>query len=162
MTAPATLEELRTSDANFPHEALIGCQTALILFAAGFYGKQDAFWIAEAGLQGTCVDSDETRLLEMREVYPEGWQFLTGDAYEFASGPWSWRRWDVVTLDPWTQDFARCADNIQAWCRLARTAVIIGTGTETILCPPDGWRVAQVRQRSTYAGGVFWTLLERV
>lgn len=160
MTAPATLEELRTSDANFPHEALIGCQTALILFAAGFYGKQDAFWIADAGLHGTCVDLDESKLLEMREVYPGDWEWQLMDAYDFADR--TERQWDVVVLDPWTQDFTRCADNIQAWCRLARTAVIIGTGVETVLTPPDGWKMSQVRQRSTYAGGVFWTVLERV
>jgi hypothetical protein len=71
------------------------------------------------------------------------------------------RDWGVVTLDPWTNQFQRCADNLQAWCWLARHAVVLGTGHSTDVTAPAGWRVADVRKRSEYDGGVFWTVLER-
>lgn len=164
VTAPASLEQIRDADdQGFPQEVLVGCESALVLFAAGFYGRQDAFWIAEAGLKATCVDVDGERLQVMRAIYPEGWEFVEVDAYEYAELSWRMHRvWDVVTADPYTNHFTVCADNIDGWCRLARRAVILGTGVDTSVTVPPGWRVESVWQRSTYKGGVWWTVLERL
>lgn len=157
MSAPTSLEELRDQDQNFPHDIVVGHETALVLFAAGFYGRQDAFWIAEAGLAATCVDSDGDRLADMIRLYPQEWEFVRMDAYEFARS--AVNQWDVVTLDPFTNEFQRCADNVTAWCRLADHAVVLGTGTATRLAVPVGWRRESRRRRSDYDGGVYWTVL---
>lgn len=149
-----------TDDMNFPHAILAGCETALVVFAAHFRGVQDAYWIAEAGLTATCVDMDRQKLEDMEPMYPSDWEFVEADAYEWAVQPG--RQWDVVTLDPWSGQFQRCADNISAWCRLARHAVVLGTGLSTDVEAPTGWTVTDRRRRSDYDGGVFWTVLERV
>lgn len=153
-----SLETLRDDDQNFPHHVLEGQETALCLFAAGFYGRQDAFWVADAGLTGTCVDEDATLLGVMSRMYPEDWQFLRFDAYGFPAT--TDRQWDVVTLDPWTNQFQRCADHLGHWCRLAKHAVILGTGWNTNVVAPPGWKVSEVRKRSDYDRGVFWTVIQ--
>lgn len=144
-------------DMNYPHSVLVGCETALVVFCAAFRGYQDAWWIAEAGLRATCVDNDRAKLDEMGAIYPKDWEWLCLDAYEGNPD----RTWDVVSLDPWSNQFTRCADMIGTWCKLARHAVILGTGVDTIVRAPAGWVVSERRKRSAYDGGVFWTVLER-
>lgn len=163
LTIPKSLEDVRADDQSFPHDVLVGCKTALALFSANFYGRQDAFWLAEAGLGTTCVDVDGERLEAMAAIYPAGWEFVECDAYEYAELSWRMhRQWDVVTADPYTNHFTICADNVDSWCKVARRAVILGTGVDTSVTAPPGWRIASVRKRSTYDGGVWWTCLERV
>lgn len=161
MIGPATLEAIRSEPEGiaYPCDMLIGCKDALVLFAAGFHGKQDAFWIAEAGLAATCVDNDAQKLLEMRHVYPIAWEFITDDAFEYIAT--IDRRWDVVSVDCPSGAFDRCADLIGDWCRLARHAVVLGTGPDTPLEAPDGWTVTDRRHRSDYDRGVYWAVLER-
>lgn len=159
VSGPATLEQLQEYDQNFPHDILIGHKTALVVFAAGFHGRQDAVWVKAAGLRATCVDTDADKLTEMEAMYPPDWEWVPMDAFEFAA--LSRRKWDVVTLDPWTNQFTDCADALPTWCRLARHAVIIGTGRDTLLDVPDGWETSGRRQRSDYDGGVYWSILER-
>lgn len=146
-------------DQNFPHHALQGCDSALVMFCAAFGGNQDARWVRDAGLTATCIDLDQPKLHAMANSYPKDWRFLCGDVYEFPASTTD--MWDVVTLDPFTNQFDRCAGMIDDWCRLARHAVVIGTGAETIVEAPDGWEVTGTYQRSTYDGGVYWTLVER-
>lgn len=156
----ATLAELRADSHPYPTACLVGCETALVLFAAWFQGRQDAAWIAEAGLRATCVDVDEHKLAEMRPLYPRDWEFVHADAFRYA--PTTDRQWDVVTADPWTNDFDRCADSIGDFCRVARKAVILATGVSTVLNVPAGWSVSEVVRRSSFDGGVYWTVLERM
>lgn len=158
MIAPETLEDLKTDDGNYPHGILVGCDTALVVFAAGFLGQQDAVWIADAGLRATLVDENKVKLDYMRGLYPDDWVYLCEDAYRF--GETTDDEWDIVSLDPWTNQFDRCADMIATWCRLARHAVVLGTGRDTVVRPPAGWSVTDTRQRSDYDGGVWWTILE--
>lgn len=164
IAAPATLEEIRDEEAgaSYPCDVLAGCRTALVVFAAGFFGRQDAYWVAEANLRATCIDVDADRLDAMAAVYPTGWDFLEADAYVWA--PRQTGRWDVVSVDCPTGHFERCADLLPTWCRLAGHAVVLGTGPnhETLVIP-EGWRLAEVRRRSNYVvGGVWWAVLERV
>ena len=156
----ATLAELRADSHPYPSEWLIGCETALVLFAAWFQGRQDAAWIAEAGLQATCVDVDEAKIAEMLPLYPSDWEFVVADAFWYAAI--ANREWDVVTADPWTNDFDRCADHLPDFCRIAKHAVVLATGVNTVVAAPAGWRAAARFRRSSYDGGVFWTVLERV
>ncbi len=149
-----------TDPMNFPLELLAEGETALVLFAAGFHGVQDAYWIKEAGMDATCVDSDPVKLAEMAPLYPESWEFVISDAYNFALQGTDRRQWDIVTADPWTQDMDKCARFISEWCRLARKAVVLGTKTDTYVDAPAGWKVISTEKRSDYDGGVYWTILE--
>jgi hypothetical protein len=157
-----TLEQVRagSSPALYPCVVLEGCETALVLFAAAFYGQQDAIWIAEAGMSATCVDLDAARLAEMSSMYPSDWEYVTGDVFDFA---WAAQdRWSVVSIDCPSNLFDKCADWIDTWCRLARKAVILGTGVGTEVDPPPGWTITEVLPRSSFQGGVYWTVVERL
>jgi hypothetical protein len=160
MTAPASLADVRDLHAgvSYPGHVLEGCETALLFFCAHWHGRQDAYWIADAGLVGTCVDENAERLAEMEAIYPVGWEFIVADAYEFPNTTKA--QWDIVSLDPWTNQFQACADLLPDWCSLARRAVILGSGYDTTIVAPDGWKVADVRKRSDHNGGVYWTVLE--
>ena len=161
MTAPATLDDIRDlhSGVTYPGHLMEGCETALLLFCAHWHGRQDAYWIADAGLVGTCVDVDGEKLAEMQAIYPAGWHYVEADVFEFPVTNRG-QQWDVVSLDPWTNQFNSCALHIDLWCSLARKLVVIGTGHDTKIEPPDGWRITDVRKRSDYNGGVYWTVLE--
>lgn len=128
------------------------------MFCAAFHGRQDALWIADAGLDATCVDTDGDKLAEMEAVYPDGWEFVTGDAFNYAAA--AKRQWDVVSLDPFSALFQRVADELPLWCSRARRAVLLGTGVGTKVEAPDGWRVTEVLERSGFQGGVYWTVLQ--
>jgi hypothetical protein len=146
--------------AVFPSQALSECSTALCLFSAAWHGRQDAYWVSKRGLTAKCIDIDQGRLDEMRSMYPAGWTFGCTDAFLWArlvsQGPPSF---DVVTLDPFTNHFDRCADMLETWCGLARNVVILGMD-ERDLDAPDGWQIVNRIQRSKYGGGVYWVVLE--
>jgi hypothetical protein len=156
-----TLDDVRAGAAPnlYPRHALVGCTDALVLFAAAFHGQQDAVWMAEAGVVATCVDTDQVKLAEMKDAYPTDWAYETADAFEFAIAAANWR-WDVVSLDPPSNLFGRCAKLLPIWCRLARRVVILGTGKDTVIDEPEGWKVSACVRRSNFLGGVYWTVLE--
>lgn len=158
------LEDLR-DDANgktYPRQALRVARRALVLFAAGFLGRQDAFWIADAGMHATCVDMDATKLRLMETLYPPTWQFVESDAFLFAETEHGLARtWDVVSLDPPTNLFDDCASELPLWCALADQTVVMGVGRDTEWKNPDGWYTADVRERSRFQGGVYWAVLRR-
>ena len=160
VTAPRTLDDVCDLHAgvSYPGHLLEGCATALLLFCAHWHGRQDAYWIADAGMRGTCIDANPDKLVEMMAVYPVDWTFKNADVYEYAEH--ARQQWDVVSLDPWTNQFQECADRIDLWCSLARRLVILGTGHDTKVNPPDGWRITEVTKRSDHNGGVYWTCLE--
>lgn len=160
MSAPATLDAIRAvaEPALYPTHLLAGCDTALIAFCAGFFGRQDGIFIVDAGLNATCIDSDADFLRRMERLYPADWEFVDDDAYEYAAH--TDRQWDVVSVDCPTGHFQRCADLVQTWCRAATRAVVLGTGHDTALSPPEGWCVTETLHRSDYRGGVFWSVLE--
>ena len=159
--APTTLEDVRDRYGReiFPTWVLDDCKRALILFAAGFHGKQDAFWIAEAGIRATCVDTDVKRLREMIPLYPKTWTFRNMDAYEYARtcAP----GYDLVTLDPWSGQMQDVADALPLWCKAAGKTVVLGTLHNTSVEAPDGWGIAERLYRSSNFGGVYWTVLTR-
>ena len=162
MSAPATLDAIRDEAGRdlYPLRALEGCETALVLFAAGFHGRQDAYWIAEAGILGTCVDHDADKLGEMAAVYPPGWTFVPADVYEYAEA--TGEMWDVVSIDCPSNHFERCAALVPLWCDLARSAVIVGASLDSWrkLNPPVGWQASELRLRSSFQGGTYWAVLE--
>ena len=133
-----------------------GCKTALCLFSAMWHGQQDVYWLAKAGLTGTCVDLNGGKLTEMEAVYPAGWEFVNADVFDYVDG--QQRRWDVATLDPWTGDFERCASMLPVWTALARKVVVLGHGNYRLREPeaPDGWHLADRFKRSDFKGGIWW------
>lgn len=163
MKAPETLDEIRDegSGASFPCELLVGNETALALFAAGFFGRQDGYWIADAGLTATCIDTDADRLDAMAAVYPTDWDFIQADVYKWV--PKAVGQWDVVSVDCPTGHFDQCAEMLPEFCRLARRVVVLGADKNgQSLQPPAGWEMTGFRHRSDYVeGGVFWSVVER-
>lgn len=158
--APSSLAEVcdLESGVSYPGAAIRGHETALCLFCAAWHGRQDAYWLADAGLRTTCVDFDEGRLREMHDIYPDDWEFLVGDAFD--TKHWRNMQWDVVSLDPFSNLFDRCAENLPLWCSLANHVVILGMDDRPLEAP-DGWRITDRRKRSDYLGGVYWVVLER-
>ena len=141
-----------------------GCETALCLFSAEWLGKQDVYWLAKAGLQGTCIDLNGDKLRQMEEIYPRGWKFVEADAYEFAQESLErGLRWDVLNLDPWTGQFDQCAKLIDTWTTLARKVVVLGHGNYRLTPPeaPEGWTLAQTIKRSDFKGHVDWLVFTR-
>jgi hypothetical protein len=163
--AVATFDEIENlyCGSVYPNIRLFApeAETALCLFCAEWLGMQDAYWVAKAGLKGTCVDLQGDKLEQMRAVYPEGWEYVEDDAYAFVEH--TDRQWDVVTLDPWTGQFQRCADLIGTWTTLARQCVVLGHGYYRLTPPeaPEGWTLATTIKRSDYKGGVNWLVFTR-
>lgn len=153
-----TLDAVRSEHEGqvFPRHLLDRCQDALVLFAAGFDGRQDAYWVNEAGVDATCVD---IRTLDrMRQLYPATWEFVQGEAFAFARA--TERQWDLVTVDCPSGMFALCAEHVALFCHLARVAVVLGNGLGVKVTPPAGWKVTEKRRRSNFRGGVYWLVLE--
>lgn len=141
-----------------------GCETALCLFCAEWLGRQDAYWIAQHGMTGTCVDLSGEKLERMAELYPVGWEFHTADVYDFtAEALKSGAQWDVLTLDPWTGQFERCADLLPTWTTLARKVVVLGHGNYRLPVPPapSGWTHSLSIKRSDFKGGIYWLVYTR-
>lgn len=156
-----TLEAVRASASPdlYPRHLLPGCESALVLFAAAWHGKQDAVWMAEAGLAATCVDVDAAKLDEMAGAYPDGWEYVVSDVFEYVLR--TERKWDVVSIDCPTNLFERCAELLPLWCRVARKAVVLGCGAGTMVVVPEGWSTGARLHRSNFNGGVCWAVLER-
>lgn len=152
-----TLNEIRRERGPYPSKLLRGCENALILFAAGFHGEHDGIYVHDAGMTATCVDVNETLLSEMRDVYPPDWEWVLGDAYNFALK--TNRTWDIVSVDPPSNGFLLCGHLMPLWCRLARKAVIVATGWEQEVTVPEGWKFKEVIHRSSFLGGVYWTVV---
>lgn len=161
---PTSMDEVRQQTGpNFPILALPQGGTALAMFCANFWGQNDVIHLADAGMHCTLVDINEERLDEMRDIYPDDWEYHTADAWEFANDAGD-RRWDVVTVDPWTAQMDAALESIDLWCSLANKAVIIGNrlvdyGVIPPYLPtiPEGWD-STVLQRN---GRVGWLVVTR-
>lgn len=84
---PSTFDEISDPSYGklFPRWLLRGCDSALMLFAAGFYGRNDCYWVAQAELMAECVDMDTEKLRAMAMLYPPTWGFFHGDAFAYAA-----------------------------------------------------------------------------
>lgn len=148
------------ADAAYPVDTLEGCADALLLFAAGFLGRQDGIHIADAGMTAVCVDYRRELLHAMAAIYPHDWQFVQGDVYALVDRG-ELPEADVVSVDCPSGHFQICADLIDKWCALARRSVVLGTGAAVEVFPPYGWSVTGRHRRSSFAGGTFWVVLTR-
>ena len=176
-----TLAEIRSAASadTFPVDRLVGLRTAGAFFCGAFLGRQDVVHLSDAGLTVEAFDIDAAKVAEMRAAYPGTVQLHVADAYAVAANYGRIGiKYDVVTVDPWTNEIPRALDLLQAWCRLASAYVVIGVsavwfdalmidrtaeGVQVWLegrFPELAWRVAELRQRSTHMGGIWWAVLE--
>lgn len=154
---PTSLKALRDpSDMSFPTGTIIGYETALVLFAQAWYGKQDAVYVAQAGLRATCVDYRDHNFAAMRDLYADDWEFVQADAYQFIQE--TDRQWDVVTVDCPSGHFQQCADLLPRFGEIARHVIVLGTGVGTEFMAPRGWVWAEEHERSKMYGGVYWSV----
>lgn len=131
----------------------------LAIFAAGFLGWNDAVHFARAGLTCGCVDTDEEKLLEMKDIYPDGWSFYAMDAWDFAErAAYEERQWDVVTVDPFFDTMAeRAAKSLPLWVSLTRRILTLTVKTSWNLSIPLGCK-GSIFPRS---GDVAWLVVKR-
>lgn len=152
-----SLEGLRKKAGPYPTDKLQGCETALLLFGAGFLGMNDAIHVADAGMHGTVVDTDREMLERMLPLYPADWVFVEGDAWWFAEHIGA--SFDVVSVDCFTGDAElKAHQTIGRWCSMASRLV---TMTKTRSTPPVsvlGWESSLMRR----SGRADWLVLERL
>jgi hypothetical protein len=155
------LDRISEQARPYPADMLRPHRTGLCLFAAAYLGHNDAIHMARKDMVVTCVDTDRRRLSEMSHLYPDDWQFVAADAWEFAKQARRDRlEWDFVSVDTFTGDATdRSMESLELWCSLARKAVTAtfavksGTGWAS----PAGWRVS-LFPRSDLAS---WLVLRR-
>lgn len=153
-----TLEPISRQARPYPAHLLPDGGTALALFSAAFLGHNDVIHFARKNMTATCVDIDCGRLDEMRGLYPEGWEWLPGDAWEIAETLRDdGRVFDAVSVDTFTGDATRRSIRaLDLWCSLAARMVTC-THTGEPYLPPDGWNASLYPR----AANVNWLVLTR-
>ncbi len=178
--APATLADvLREADsASFPSAEIRGATSAACFFAAAFHGRNDAVFLADAGVSDVlCVDVDALRLAQMREIYPADWRFVVGDAYTAAQDMRArGEKVDVVIADAWQSDADRALEALPVWIAIARKCVLVTVTKDWLdarrLAPDaaavEAWlrerhgapiRAESLHFRAGWTGGVWWLVL---
>lgn len=158
-----TLEHVAMEARPYPTHLLEGCETGLVLFAAAFFGHNDAIHFAEAGVRTTCVDVDTDRLGEMGQLYPDDWMFIPEDAWKFAEWAHGYNQkpiYDAVSVDTFTGDVMhRSLASLDLWCSLARKVVTVTIVPEDVeeLNVPEGWESSLYPRSSR----VSWLVLTR-
>jgi hypothetical protein len=169
---PANLSEIRHRPSRlvFPTDLLPEQRTALLLFCAGFYGRNDGIHVWDAGIRQVIgVDSDELKLQVMANLYP-GWLFIGADVYAWADGARARALLsDIVIVDCQVNQSERCYELIPDWCSLANNVVVLGTQPETIQAhglqtlrselTPEGWHITRLTKRND--AGSHWLTLQR-
>lgn len=149
-----------SSDARlFPVHLLREGDTGLCLFAAAFLGVNDAIHMARMNMTATCVDIDGKRLREMEGMYPDDWEFVHSDAWQFAvQARADGREWDTVSVDTFTGSVSDLAlASLEMWCLLATRTVVITLPHLARYHTPAGWQAATMN-RSELAS---WLILTR-
>ena len=156
LTGP--LEPISRDAREYPAYHLPAGGTGLCLFAARFFGVNDAIHMARAEMDMTLVDVSD-RVVEMARMY--GASSYQGDAWEFARAA---RRdgfmWDAVSVDTYTGDVCRLSlDSLELWCSLAHDVVTATHVDGMEYTVPDGW-TDELFQRNP-RGGINWLVLTR-
>jgi len=150
------LEGISRNAGPYPAELLRDGGQGLCLFAARFYGANDAIHMARAGMELTLVDTSE-RVIEMADMYD---MFaVQGDAWECAE---EWRaqgeQWDAVSVDCYTGDAnTRALGDLDLWCSLARELVTVTHVTGQTYTVPEGWNDELFVRKER--GGINWLVL---
>jgi len=154
----APLDALWRDAAPYPAHLLRQGGEGLCLFAARFFGTNDAIHMARAGMGLTLVDISE-RVVEMAGMY--GCAAHQMDAWEFAEAARdAGDQWDAVSVDTYTGDATtRSLSDLELWCSLARDVVTCTHVNGQPYRVPNGWTDDRMERRSR--GGVNWLVLTR-
>lgn len=182
MTAAAILADANPS--TFPTDLLVGAESAIAFYGAGFLGRNDVIHLWNARLPDVAViDTDEGKLMEMARLYERPtWLWRPVDAVETA------REWaasgvkvDIVTVDPWTAGTRESLYRLPLWLSLTKRALVIGVCADwfaglhldATLEAFNGWRegthwngeptppaATRLVKRSDYRGGTYWAVFE--
>ena len=156
--APVVLDgrlgELAAEARVYPVHLLRDGGEGLCLFAARFWGVNDAIHMKRNNMAVTLVDTSE-RVLEMGEIYE--CRAYVQDAWEFAEA--ESRQWDAVCCDTFTGDpMTRSLNSLELWCSLARDVVTVTHTPHAPYVVPDGWNGWLFPRNDR----VNWLVLERV
>jgi hypothetical protein len=156
LTGP--LEAISREARVYPAHLLAAGGTGLCLFAARFYGVNDAVHMARNEMELTLVDTSD-RVLEMAAMY--GCTGHQADAWVFAERARDLgETWDAVSVDTYTGDAAkRSMESLDLWCSLARDVVTATHVDGMAYTVPDGW--SDVLFPRNPRGGVNWLVLTR-
>jgi hypothetical protein len=156
---PETFDNLNRNAQPYPAFLLPDEGSALCLFAAGFWGWNDAIHMVRKGLTCDFVDTDGNKLWEMLTLMPEGHAFHVEDSWAFASrAAHDGREWDVVSVDPFMGDAAeRSWETLYLWLMIARKMVTLTVKTDTQLNVPEEWN-PQIFPRNDR---VAWLVMQR-
>ena len=143
--APVVLDgrlgEISAEARVYPAHLLREGGTGLCLFAARFYGVNDAIHMRRNQMALDLVDTSE-RVYEMSGIYGDNTTSIVWDAWEYAEqAREAGQMWDAVSCDTFTGDpMTRSLASLDLWCSLARDVVTV---THTPGAPweaPDGWK----------------------
>ncbi len=159
VVSDSTIERIADEAQPYPAQYLEGLETALCLFGAAFEGRNDAVHMWEYGIRTNVVDVDFGALSKMRRLYPDDWQFVNVDAWEYAEAA---RReelvFDVVSVDTFTGNAElRSLASLELWTSIAGYLVTLTATPGHPFDVPDGWLVS----RHWRAPGVYWLCLRR-
>ena len=158
VTLSGPLSDVSKDARAYPVHLLRQGGSGLCLFAARFYGINDAIHMKRNEMSLTLVDV-APRVLEMRIMYECA--AVQTDAWEFAE--WSrdqGEQWDAVSVDTYTGDATtRSLGDLELWCSLARDVVTCTHVTGQPYTVPEGWRDWLFERNPR--GGINWLVLER-
>lgn len=158
VTLSGPLSRVSKEARAYPVHLLREGGTGLCLFAARFYGINDAIHMARNEMSLTLVDISE-RVVEMAQMYGafphvgDAWEYAETMAAELAT-------WDAVSVDTYTGDATtRSLSDLELWCALARDVVTCTHVTGQPYTVPEGWRHWLFDRNPKH--GVNWLVLER-
>lgn len=159
MTATAlSIQQIQQQARVYPGYLLPRGGTALSLFASGYHGWNDCVHFLRHNMTCDCVDLDETKLEQMRAVYPDDWTFTVADAWQFAEEMADGGAvWDVVSVDTFLGEATeRSLASLDLWTSLARFLVTMTVPLGFEAVAPEGWS-SFVFRRSVRAA---WLVLQ--
>jgi hypothetical protein len=159
---PKSLKQLREANAHFPFPRYVlqTCDNALMLFCAGFYGKNDCVWVEEAGITNvTAVDIDQDKVNVMKSLYPDEWEFLVEDVYSFTAKATSkGLEYTLVVADVPLTQFESSRPWYKHWCLLSTKYVLITAEANAFVRAghlPRDWKVKAVINRTSQSSWLF-------
>jgi hypothetical protein len=141
--APVVLDgrlgEISAEARVYPAHLLREGGRGLCLFAARFWGVNDAIHMKRQNMEMSLVDTSP-RVIEMAELYE--CSGALDDAWEFAEFMRSeGAEWDAVSCDTFTGDpMTRSLASLELWTSLARDVVTVTHTPHAPYTVPDGWK----------------------
>lgn len=112
----------------YPIDILTECDSGLCLFGAGFYGRNDAIHMYNAGIKRcTVLDIDEKKIHDMIEMYPISWVIQPTDVLRWVPNTANsgLLTWDIVSVDAPTNLFEWVRDNFDDLVKLTNKYLVI-------------------------------------